>query len=632
MFSLRVVNGSKHYTLDTSTQQAYLPSYNFSVARQEQIHAQIRRLRFQITCPGGIRTRIELSGDLSCEAALSRLGGTSLRSPPPNHRSAQLAFNMLIKGILKGKDQSRYLVLDIGLRGLLKDVTCSPFGANYSRPLLSQKRSVNDNSPDDSTIPVKYSGAAVLARRKLKVEEPGAVKILTGDVHGAFRNIPLEAVAAGRFARTIPDLGVLIIDLSCPFGWTESPGHYWSAGAAINHFHSNYQPTWPDQPRTGVILVDGKAWCDDHICIEPDIGTRLTEASLSLRAAMTGVLGPDACNEQNFSQWFREGTALGLTWNVNTMSLSISPDKISKAISRLQDTLSASTTFRRELNNLLGSLWHVSTCILSTRPFSKELQRWLGLHRVSARRYTLVPLHLGCGLIEFGTACPISRATRSQILHYDGCKWSGSVRRIPLQQQYLQVEYTQGEREEIAPFNTTGEVDEHHIRDNSVGTIMGGFKYIYSSTCPALLEVRYIFYSSAGHIARETNIMADAGSWPREISTRFESASPDRRSRRNISSTLRAGLESVGNMVPVHGYQPWLNEHDLNANAAQLGAFAVYIRRFGMNQQGEGNTCGGVAWKWRDEMRREVWQPDVAVGRQRGARVTGKDQSDRQVI
>ncbi|OWZ06518.1 hypothetical protein PHMEG_00021216 [Phytophthora megakarya] len=62
----RVVNGSKQYMPDTS--KLYLPSYNFSVAKREQIRAQIRRLTFQITCPGGIRTRIELSGNLSCEA------------------------------------------------------------------------------------------------------------------------------------------------------------------------------------------------------------------------------------------------------------------------------------------------------------------------------------------------------------------------------------------------------------------------------------------------------------------------------------------------------------------------------------------------------------------------------------
>ncbi|OWZ17012.1 LOW QUALITY PROTEIN: hypothetical protein PHMEG_0009107 [Phytophthora megakarya] len=214
------------------------------------------------------------------------------------------------------------------------------------------------------------------------------------------------------------------------------------------------------------MLFGSKAWCDDHICIEPDIGTRLTEASLSLRAAMTGILGPDAYNEQTFSQWFREGTALGLTWNLNTMSLSILPDKICHQES--PDMLSASTTTRRELNKLPGSVRHVSTCILSARPF---FQRIAALAR-TAPRFRAVTVtddvrddirwFLSILAVDRLNLVPLARFSEQQdpefyITMNASDRGLGAV--FLLQNQYLQVEYTQREREEFAAFNATGEGD-----------------------------------------------------------------------------------------------------------------------------------------------------------------------------
>ncbi|EGZ04988.1 hypothetical protein PHYSODRAFT_414466, partial [Phytophthora sojae] len=124
-------------------------------------------------------------------------------------------------------------------------VTCSPFGAvpNGEADLSVDGRvihdlscpkgtSVNDQVQDEPTITVTYDGAAVLAQRILDVEQefPGLARMATGDVAGAFRNIPLAAEAACRFAGTLPELGILVIDLSCPFGWSDSPRQYWSAG------------------------------------------------------------------------------------------------------------------------------------------------------------------------------------------------------------------------------------------------------------------------------------------------------------------------------------------------------------------------------------------------------------------
>ncbi|ETK95461.1 hypothetical protein L915_01609 [Phytophthora nicotianae] len=176
----------------------------------------------------------------------------------------------------------------------------------------------------------------------------------TGDVAGAFRNIPVAAEAAGRFSGTIPELGILVVDLACPFGWTDSPRQYWAAGGAIVHLHKNTAPTWSGQPSMGSDKYDGKAWCDDHICIEPNIGSRLMEASISLRSAMVTILGPNACNEEKFTPWFTEGKALGLHWNLNLMTLSMPEDKITKALQRLSDLQAAQTASKNATKQVTG--------------------------------------------------------------------------------------------------------------------------------------------------------------------------------------------------------------------------------------------------------------------------------------
>lgn len=44
-------------------------------------------------------------------------------------------------------------------------------------------------------------------------------------------------------------------------------------------------------------------------------------------------------------------------------------------------------------------------------------------------------------------------------------------------------------------------------------------------------------------------------------------------------------------------YSPWLPQQELNASTAQLGAFAVYLWRFGMNQYQRGNSYGTICTK-----------------------------------
>ena len=212
--------------------------------------------------------------------------------------------------------------------------------------------------------------------------------MLTGDVSDAFRHIPINAEAVACFAGTVPELGILVVDLCCFFGWTDSPGHYWVAGDAIKHLHSLGRPCWPDQPAGGQDVFDSKAWCDDHTCIEPDIDPRLVEAELSLRRSMVTVLGPEACNEDKFSTWFVRGTTLGLDWDLQAETASMPEAKITKAIARIDALLAARSATRSVLNQLLGSLRHVVTCV---RPAASFFQRVADLAR-STRRHTAAPL------------------------------------------------------------------------------------------------------------------------------------------------------------------------------------------------------------------------------------------------
>ncbi|ETL38305.1 hypothetical protein L916_10098 [Phytophthora nicotianae] len=155
-------------------------------------------------------------------------------SPPKNHGSALRTLNSIIKSLRTGQDTNRYVILDIDLLSILEDFTCSPFGAVQKGDVDLSKEtrlihdlsypkgaSVNDNTAEEGEITISYDGAVAIANRVLDVasEHPDQQHMMTGDVNGAFLHIPIAAEVVGRFAGTIPELGILVIDLYCPFGW-----------------------------------------------------------------------------------------------------------------------------------------------------------------------------------------------------------------------------------------------------------------------------------------------------------------------------------------------------------------------------------------------------------------------------
>lgn len=119
---------------------------------------------------------------------------------------------------------------------------------------------------------------------------PTLKRTMTGNVNGAVR---MSFDHVGRFGGTIPELGILVVDLCYP---ENSLSSYWVSGTAISHLYASSLPVWLLQPKVAKDNSDAKAWCGD---LEPDIGSRLPGAQLALRSAMVTVLGPDAWNDKS---------------------------------------------------------------------------------------------------------------------------------------------------------------------------------------------------------------------------------------------------------------------------------------------------------------------------------------------
>ncbi|ETI55643.1 hypothetical protein F443_01689 [Phytophthora nicotianae P1569] len=446
----------------------------------------------------------------------------------------------------------------------------------------------------------------------------------TGDVAGAFRNIPVAAEAAGRFSGTIPELGILVVDLACPFGWTDSPRQYWAAGGAIVHLHKNTAPTWSGQPSMGSDKYDGKAWCDDHICIEPNIGSRLMEASISLRSAMVTILGPNACNEEKFTPWFTEGKALGLHWNLNLMTLSMPEDKITKALQRLSDLQAAQTASKNATKQVTGkSKARGHVCAFGRTIFPAD-------RVICSNNYSVSPF--------FGLSRFVNAKDPDHHIHMDASD-RGLCALWPARKEYLQLEFDADELQQIADFNgltsdefsinirelmsavfaaivwasqwsQSGQVEQAHTRfwiDNTSAVAWANRRSSRNLFAQMLLrligflEVRYNFYSSAAHIPGAENVMADVGS---------RDTTELKKTLHTLSALLRAGALADTSRVQYRrswdqwlrwcsfmDYTPWLGRDTVDANAAQLGAFAVYLWRYGMNRAGVGNTCTTICSK-----------------------------------
>ncbi|ETO69949.1 hypothetical protein F444_13537 [Phytophthora nicotianae P1976] len=374
---------------------------------------------------------------------------------------------------------------------------------------------------------------------------------------GAFNHIPVHEDHVGRFSGTVPELGILVIDLSCPFGWRLSPQHYWTAGAAITHLYVASAPTWPLQPSEAATPFDCKTWCDDHNLIEPYIGTRLGEGNLALRGAIVSILGPEAINEEKFTLWFKRGKALGLLWDIPNGSLAMPRDKVAKALGRVNALLESTVTSRSQVYKLLESLRHVVTCVRSGTPFFQSLAALT----YSTRRSVQIPVtdavrdDLNWFRIILGAAdlnsIPLSRFTNSQRVDFDiymDASNYGLCALFPARREFLQVQFDEMELQSIEEFRCTGSGDlginlrelmsaafasivwckywtgtsRHHLKhvrfwiDNKAAVSWNNRRSSRNKTAQTVLRILSVletinsFYTTAEHISGADNTMADA--------------------------------------------------------------------------------------------------------------------------
>lgn len=197
--------------------------------------------------------------------------------------------------------------------------------------------STNSSFKIDSVPTIKYEAITKIARRieyLAKQGDPTCIRILKGDVRGAYRHLRTIASQVFRMAAFVKELNILLIDLTAPFGWAGSPPFYGLFGRAISWLMSTNSPA-------SVSISDdnepffGYEWVDDHILVELDVGDRLHRAESTLRHAMLAVLDPRSINEAKFSGWYSELVALGLLWNTTDQTVSIPADKIAKALQQV---------------------------------------------------------------------------------------------------------------------------------------------------------------------------------------------------------------------------------------------------------------------------------------------------------
>jgi hypothetical protein len=157
------------------------------------------------------------------------------------------------------------------------------------------------------SLEILHDGGWAEARRY-----PDDVVMLSGNISGAFRHIPINCCLCGHFSGYIPEFEIIVVKLSLPFGWTSSPVTYSIAGQAIkaiNNSHSGFH---------------NLVYCDDHITIGHSGRFETLVSDISLRRALVMGLRTTACNEDKYTRWSRWCMSLDLIFDLETLSASTS--------------------------------------------------------------------------------------------------------------------------------------------------------------------------------------------------------------------------------------------------------------------------------------------------------------------
>jgi len=406
---------------------------------------------------------------------------------PDNHRSAVSNLTAVTKFIRAGQDDGSMLVLPAELMQRWRNdpdfhFHTSPMGvvpkknevtATDGRVILDlswpRGSSLNDYTIRESIPQTEWFQATVVGRRihELSVKsgwdphhpDKTTIHALVGDVNAAFRNIANHPRNVRWFGFFVPELDVIVFDMSAPFGWTASPMFYGVFGNGISALVRRESP----QTLNPHLSADSEPffcyeWVDDYILVELDTSDRLEAAETALRLAMTLTLGPTAIHPKKFSErWEQQVHYLGLDWCLNSCTLSLPRSKIDKALSRVEALLASPTVTKSQLQKLVGSLRHVCTCIPAARPFYQRLQTACRIPRgckrditedlkADAEWFKLILLH---GQLESVPVSIFANIMEPDLhLYMDACD-SGLVVLNMSIREYILIEFDQFEKEQI---------------------------------------------------------------------------------------------------------------------------------------------------------------------------------------
>ena len=395
----------------------------------------------------------------------------SQSQPGRNYPSAREHVNVLCKAIREGQDSGHYLVLDSALLSKLDRVQCSPFAVIPKKDVdialegriihdLSSPfgQSTNDYTEKSALPSAIWRSVSTLADRIVSLQlrnrtSPNPPKLMgqCGDVKKAFRNLRVRNEAAHWFGNLLPSHNALIIDMSAPMGWTGSPQIYSMFGNAISYLMQSLSPASLDPNDPDVEKFFGFEWVDDHILLELDVGNRLEYAESALRLCMIALLGPESLNEKKFTGWKSLLHALGLDWDFDLGLVSMPDSKIKKALGRVDNLLNRSRTSKKQLQELLGSLRHVCTCIPAARPFYQRLHiAMVRAHKNGVVKMTddmQLDLKWFNHILHYGRlrSIPVSLMTSTQepsVHLYMDASDVGLAILDPAQKRYIQIQFS----------------------------------------------------------------------------------------------------------------------------------------------------------------------------------------------
>ncbi|OWZ17789.1 hypothetical protein PHMEG_0008226 [Phytophthora megakarya] len=556
--------------------------------------------------------------------------------PLNNHLSFTRHEAAALRSIITGQASGHFLVVDASIMDMWPNVHCSPFGAEEKSDvdLRLEVRPIHDLSfpnvsstndlLDKACLPeVNYAYVTVLAARKEDLASPYpqfSIKVLKGDVKGAYRHLMTNANHFHQMAGLTGSLDTLIIDLAAPFGWADSPQYYGAFGRAISWQVSTNSPSTVSDSDDNTPCF-GYEWVNDYVMIRIDSQDRLLLVESTLRHAMLAVLGSRSINETKFTSWKTRLTVLGLTWDTVHRSLSIPQAKIDKR----SDT-------RNDLQKVLGSLRYITNASEPPNHFTSLfiLQRWF-LHILRHDHLSELPLCM------FG-------ALPDHDFHVDmDASDVGLTVLNPTYDEFIQIRFYNDELDLIRKNAFSINVREHlcialtvwtwgqqwsrqksslvpHIHCRSDNSTVVSWSNKLASSCPEAQEINraiglgeagFNIRISAAHLPGSTNCMADAASqaWSEShasvwtnFSVHWTQVRISRAWRKiyktfstNFNPTHRPRRQSPN--IPAHGNNGQNGAYSCSIRpgyptaAPQLALFVVFCWKYGFGRPNQGNSA-----------------------------------------